>query len=126
MSPTARSLAHLRAQGALVQVVEHWNHYAKRRVDLFGFIDIVALDGKPGALGVQTTTQNNVSHRVLKLKTDCAGAMRWWLSAGNRLVIHGWALRGARGKRKTWSVVERIVTLEDLHEQVAAERASAY
>ena len=117
MSPTSRSLAYLRKQGALVQVVEHWHRYAKRRIDLFGFIDLLALDSKPGALGIQTTTQTNVSHRVEKLKTDCAEAMRWWLRSGNRLVIHGWALRGPRGKLKTWTVVERVVTLEDLHEE---------
>jgi hypothetical protein len=101
----------------LAAVVERWNAHAKpfgRRVDLFGFIDIVALDGTPGVLGVQTTTQTNVSHRVEKLRTECADAMRAWLSAGNRLVIHGWAKRGARGKPKRWTVVEQTITLADL------------
>ena len=114
-SPTARSLAHLRQQGAMAQVVEHWNHFSGRRHDLFGFIDIVAVDDQPGVLGVQTTSASNVSARMTKLRDECAGEMRRWLLAKNRLVVHGWAKRGPRGKRKTWSVSERWVTSKDLY-----------
>ena len=104
MSPTQRSLAYLRKRGALAQVVERYNAYAKRRIDLFGFIDIVALDDKPGVLGVQTTSAGNVSHRVAKVHDACAESMRRWLQAGNRLVIHGWGKRGPRGTRKVWTL----------------------
>jgi hypothetical protein len=122
MSPTARSLQHLRKQGALAQVVERYNPHAKRRIDLFGFIDIIALLDMGTSvvpqwvqtLGIQTTTTGHISHRLEKLRTECADAMRWWLMAGNRLEIHGWAKRGARGKRKTWTLTERVVTVEDL------------
>ena len=114
MTPTARSLARLRRAGALAQVVERYNPHAKRRVDLFGFIDIVALDGKPGTLGVQTTSADHISHRLAKLREECAAAMTRWLEAGNRLVIHGWAKRGPRGKRKVWTLTERPVGVAEL------------
>ena len=113
MSPTARSLAYLRKR-AIAGVVERYNPHAKRRHDLFGFIDIVALDEWAGTLGVQTTTTDNISHRLDKLREECAGNMRLWLERGNRLVIHGWAKRGPRGQRKTWTLTERVVRLEDL------------
>jgi hypothetical protein len=36
MTPTARSLAHLKALGYEERVVEKWNPFAKIRQDLFG------------------------------------------------------------------------------------------
>ena len=113
MTPTARSLAHLR-KGAIAQVVERYNPHAKRRVDLFGFIDIVALDQGPGVLGVQTTTTDHISHRLAKLRDECAPQMECWLNRGNRIVIHGWAKRGPRGKRKLWTLTERAIGYDDL------------
>jgi len=103
-SPTARTLAHLRKQGFLAAVVERRLPYGFTTIDLFGFIDVVALDGQPGLLGVQTTTQNNAAARVSKIREECGDAARRWLAAGNRIEIHGWAKRGGRGKRKLWSV----------------------
>lgn len=113
-SPAARTLEELRKRGMLAQVVERWNAHARRRLDLFGFIDVVALDGQPGVLGVQTTTADHVSHRLEKLRTEVAGAMLRWIEAGNRLVIHGWAKRGPRDTRKRWTLTERHITVEDL------------
>lgn len=112
MTPAARSLEYLRRGGALAQVVERYNPHAKRRVDLFGFIDIVAVDKV--TVGVQATTSDHISHRLAKLRDECAPAMQRWIAAGNLLVIHGWAKRGPRGKRKTWTLTERVVTTEDL------------
>ena len=114
MTPTARSLAHLRKAGAIAEIVERWNPYVKRRHDLFKFIDVLALDAAPGTLGVQTTTTDHISHRLAKLRDECADTMRLWLTRGNRLVIHGWAKRGPRGKRKVWTLTERVIGLDDL------------
>ena len=40
MSPTARSLAHLRSLGYTARVVERWNPFAKIRQDLLGAAEI--------------------------------------------------------------------------------------
>jgi hypothetical protein len=114
-SPTARTLAQLRASGVLAAVVERWVAQARRRVDLFGFVDIVGIEqGKVGVLGVQATTTENISHRLDKLRAECAMAMRLWLEAGNRLEIHGWAKQGPRGARKLWTLTVRAVSVSDL------------
>ena len=43
-SPTQLSLKKLREEGYItIQVVEYWNSFARRRIDLFGFIDILAI-----------------------------------------------------------------------------------
>lgn len=93
MSPTERSLKYLRDAGYTVAKAEHWNPFARRRVDLFGFIDLVAI--RPGeTLAVQTTSRSNVAARRRKiLGLDAALT---WLQAGNRIVVHGWDKTGLR------------------------------
>ena len=111
MSPTQRSLAYLRNKGALVQIVEHWNSYAKIKMDLFGWIDLIALeDGK--FVGVQTTTQDNASSRFHKARGNAA--LQAWVKSGGILVIHCWAKRGGRDERKLWTLKEWFLTPEDL------------
>jgi hypothetical protein len=118
MSPTQRSLARLRANGWLAQVVEKWiaTPGAKkgppgRRIDLFGVIDIVALDDEPGCLGVQATSTSNQPSRIDKsLDTP---ALREWLKRGNRFEVWGWAKRKPRGaKRETWKLRRVDIVLE--------------
>ena len=115
-SPTVRSLALLRKQGFHAQVVERYNQYARVRVDLFGFIDIVAIkEGESGVTGVQTTSASNLSARVNKILGIPAAQL--WLATGNRILVHGWAKKGPRGKRKLWQTVEKWLSLEDFNHQ---------
>lgn len=104
MRPLQRSLGWLRKQGYLAQKVEHWNAFAKRRVDLFGFADIVAVRaGEPGVTAIQVCWKDVPAH-VEKL--NAIPAVSTWLSCGNRLVIHSWAKKGPRGKRKVWTLAQ--------------------
>jgi hypothetical protein len=108
MSPTARTLRHLREHSIAAQVVERWCAYSKRRIDLFGCIDIVALDSQfPGVLGIQATTVTNQTARMKKiLETPEA---KVWMSCGNRLEVWGWGQKKS-GKRSVWTVTVRPVT----------------
>lgn len=122
-SPTQRSLKYLRALGYTAEVTEHWNHYTKRRHDLFGFVDIVAL--KKTLVAVQTTSGTNVSKRIAKITADEKVRTKAlaWLEAGGEIHVHGWAVRGARGKRKKWALrVEVLKTTDFLKEGVDAKR----
>lgn len=115
MTPSQRSLKLLKDQGYLAQVVERYNMYARVRIDLFGIIDIVAIHpNKKGVLGIQTTSASNFSARLHK--AEIIMALKIWLKAGNEFVIHGWGLKGARGKRKTYQLNSKSFTLEDLIE----------
>ncbi len=111
-SPTARSLALLRADGYLAQVVERYNAHARVRVDLFGCIDLLAVKPGEAVLGVQATTASNLAARAKKALA--CPRLRTWLAAECRFVLHGWAKKGPRGKRKLWHVSVREVTLADL------------
>ena len=101
MSPTARSLQHLRALGYRAQVVERWNPFAKIRQDLFGG-NIVALKSGEPVLVVQATSATNHAARRTKLEEQGFAAL--WTGAGARLEIWSWAKAGARGTRKVWTV----------------------
>lgn len=101
MTPTQRSLAHLRALNYSVCVVEKWIAQIKQRKDAFGFGDLLAVRaGIRGALLVQTTTGSNVAARIAKIRSIAEAGI--WLAAGNQIEVHGWRKVGARGKRKKW------------------------
>ena len=95
MSPTQRTLAHLRTAGyPLVQVVERWNPHARVRQDLFGIIDVIAVG--TDIVGVQATSASHVATRIAKI-TD-SEALPILRRAGIRVLIHGW--RKSQGRWK--------------------------
>ena len=114
MTPANRSLATLRAAGWVGDIVERWigGGAFKVRKDFLGFADLVMLRSLPGfhgiALAVQASSGSNVSHRLEKMR-ETPGALAW-LEAGGEIEIHGWAKRGARGKRKVWTCRVVVVT----------------
>jgi hypothetical protein len=108
MSPTQRSLKKLRAEGWTCAIVERWNPWAKVRSDLFGFIDILAMSGDC-LLAIQTTSGDNVSKRIDKIKTAQAASL-WLESPSRKIIVHGWRKIGARGKRKLWECREVEIT----------------
>ena len=99
-SPTGRSLANIRERGYKPWVVEYWNAFSRKRVDLFGIFDILAV-GNGETLAVQTTSGSNVSARVKKIAaSEYIGFCR---DSGWRIEVHGWRLN----TKKRW--VLRIV-----------------
>lgn len=78
------------------------------RKDLYGFIDVVVLDGLPGLLALQACGTDVGEHvrkmngevrrltpgpKLLKAQIDAAklaGRVRRWLAAGNRLLLVAW------------------------------------
>jgi hypothetical protein len=110
VTPTARTLAECKRRGWRAQVVEQTIPHTFIKRDLFGCVDVLALDGLPGVLGIQVTSSSNVAARVAKMRTECAEAVGAWLAAGNRLVVHGWAKRGKAGSRKVWTLREVDLT----------------
>lgn len=111
MTPTQRSLAHLRALGYTVAITEHWNMYAKIRQDLFGFGDLLAFrPGQPGSVLVQTTSgTNHAARRTKILQNEVA---RDWLKAGNWILLQSWRKGGAVGKRKVWTEKSEYLSLD--------------
>ena len=119
MTPTQRTLKECKARGWEAQVVEKFNWVTKRRHDLFGCIDIVAITDR-GILGIQATsnlTGGNGSTRLKKILAE--PRMLAWLKAGARLEVWAFAKRGPRGKAKRWTLRAVEVTAGDFASQVS-------
>lgn len=114
-SPTSRSLQELRGQGYTCQIVEKFITWTNHRIDLFGWIDIVAMkDGEQGLLGVQTTTGGHINERIKK--AVALPEFKLWLSTGSRAVFHGWRKLKTPKDGRWWQVDRREITLKDLEE----------
>ena len=111
LSPTQRTLKRLRREGWFCAIVEHWNHFAGIRQDLFGCLDILAL--RPGSiLGVQATSASN--HAARMTKSMALPNLRHWLEAGGDFEVWSWGLKGKRGQSKSWKLRRTRIAKEDL------------
>lgn len=86
MSPTEYVLRELRKDGWLAEVVEKWLPVVRKRRDLFGVLDVVAVRGQE-TMGVQATSRANVASRVKKIAD--AEATPLLRRAGWRLEVWG-------------------------------------
>lgn len=97
MSPTQRSLALMRERGFHVEICEHWNPFARRRVDLFGFLDLLCVGDNGELVGVQCTSLSNVSARIKKItESPLIGRIR---KTNLRILVQGWKSKKVKGKR---------------------------
>lgn len=94
MSPTQLTLRKLRAEGYLADVTEKWIPGANIRRDLFGFIDILGINGLGQVLAVQATSDSNLASRVNKIADhENIGMVR---KAGWTILCHGWKKKNNR------------------------------
>ncbi len=95
MTPTARTLGLLRAEGYIVAVAEAWLPHVNRRRDLFGFADVAAVHPHlAGPLLVQVTTADHLANR--RQKVQASPAARLWIRCGGRIELHGWERHAGR------------------------------
>lgn len=97
-----RTTELLREQGIMYQKVETYNTWAKKSVDLFHIIDILALDG--GFLGLQICGSDWSQH-VRKMTINYRDNTIAWIEAGGRIELWGWRklLKKRGGKLKVWA-----------------------
>lgn len=105
ITPTQRSKKYLEGLGYRVAITEHWNAFAKCRIDLYNIIDLLAMKTGEPLLAVQVTTTAHLCERMAKAPET----VKMWESTGNRLVFHGWAERGPKGQKKVWTLDERTL-----------------
>ncbi|MBW1672059.1 MAG: hypothetical protein JRJ45_00185 [Deltaproteobacteria bacterium] len=92
LSPTQRTLRELRNRGMICGIVERFNRYAGPhgiRQDLFGFIDIIALDRKEGIIGVQSCGQAFSEH-YKKITIERSEECLAWIRCGGKVELYGW------------------------------------
>jgi len=119
LSPTQRTIRALKNQGVICAVVEKWNPHVGPhgiRQDLFGIIDVLALDPESGVRGIQCCAGSGFTKHWTKLTVDNAQASYDWLSTpGTSLEIWAWRkLKVKRGgKAMVWQPRIKAVTLSD-------------
>jgi len=82
-----RTVALLKDRGYQCDVVESYNAFTKRKKDLFGIFDILAI-GSGETIGVQITSKSNISARIKKIEES--EYLPLLLQAGWRIIVFGW------------------------------------
>ena len=100
MSPTQRTHKHLRDRGFTVAKTEYFNWFSKRRLDLFGFIDTMAVHEK-GIIAIQSTDD---THHAARREKILALPVAELLTRHIQVEIWSWGLRGKRGQKKLWTL----------------------
>lgn len=129
VSSVQRTLRFMRQQGRICGIVERFNQYAGPygvRQDLFGIIDIIALDPEQGVIGIQACGQDFAKHFRTITEEKAQESIDWLetqtccthcgkLTKATSLELWGWRkvkLRsGAKAMR--WKPRVQIFTLDD-------------
>lgn len=118
-SNTQRTIRELKNRGLVCAIVEKWNAFAGPhgiRQDLFGIIDVIALDPERGVIGVQCCGSDFAPH-VRKITEERAQETMDWLSTpGTVLEIWGWRkLKKVKGgKAMVWKPRIQEIKIEDI------------
>ena len=92
-SPNKLTIDFCEARGWLAGIVEQRIPHTFITRDLFKIIDIVAIDGRKGLIGIQATggLSGVAGQRMEKISSDeCRPAAVAWLKAGLRLEVWHW------------------------------------
>lgn len=116
MSPTQRTLRALKGLGLVCAIVERWIPRANIRRDLFGIIDIIALDPARGVVGVQSCGNDFSGHDKKIREEKVQQSFEWLSTPGTQLELWAWrkvvAKRG--GKQKVWRPRIKVYTMADI------------
>ena len=82
-----RTIALFESKGYKCDVVESYNAFTKRKKDLFGIFDILAI-GNGETIGIQLTSKSNMSAR--KKKIEDSDLLPELLRSHWRIIIIGW------------------------------------
>lgn len=123
LSPTQRTLRALRERGMECAIVERWNAHVGPfgiRQDLFGIIDVLALDPGRGFVGVQSTGQDYAAHYRKLTEERAQECLNWLSTPGGHLELWAWrkvkAKRG--GKLLLWQPRVHVFTREEFDGKV--------
>lgn len=82
-----RTVALFTERGYKCEVCESYNAFTKRKKDLFGIFDVVAV-GNEETVGIQITSKSNMSARMRKIQES--EYLPEILRSGWRVVVIGW------------------------------------
>lgn len=130
VSPTQRALADCKRLGMRAAIVEKWLAHTRQRKDVWGFGDLLVLDGKPGSVLVQVCARASAAVRIAKILSDpCRSAARDWVAAGNRVEVWDYAINKTEGGRRRYTRRVTSITIDmlkgDDHDERSATASAA-
>lgn len=115
-TPTQRTIRELRNQGRVCAIVEKFNQHVGPhgiRQDLFGIIDVLALDPERGVVGVQCCGNSFSAHYRKLTEERWQECMDWLKTPGTVLELWAWrkikVKRGGKAERWTPRIKEFTV-----------------
>lgn len=96
-TPTRKTLDWMNKREWVHGLVEQYNHKIKRKNDLFGIFDYIALDGDY-IIGVQSCDASFKAHTKTILKHREAAIK--WLKGQGKILLIGWRILKIDGKDK--------------------------
>jgi len=102
------SKKYLEEKGYVVEKTEHFNFYARKRFDLLGVGDLIALNGKEILL-IQVTSKANLSARLEKAKKS--QKLKLWMLAGGKFILMGWYKNANKWRVKTIDINKNIIKI---------------
>jgi len=118
ITPTQRTLKAMREQGRICGIVEKFNTHVGKfgiRQDLFGFIDIIAIDPVDGIIAIQSCG-SSISAHVKKLLEERNDIVYEWLKF-SKLELWGWRQvklnRGGIAMRWHPRVIDIFINLDN-------------
>lgn len=114
MSPTQRTRAYLKEQGFFSTITEKWNPHARKRQDMFGFIDLVYLTDCQ-IVAVQVTSGTNHASRKSKIIKECKKQASQWILCEGKIELWSWSKRKVKrgGKAMRWTPRIEEIVIED-------------
>lgn len=82
-----RTIALYEERGYRCTVVESYNSFTKRKKDLFGIFDVLAV-GNGQTIGIQITSKSNMAARIHKIEES--EFLPEILRSGWKVVVIGW------------------------------------
>lgn len=100
--------------GIVERFISQASIYGKR-MDLFGIIDVIALDPEHGVVGIQSCGQAYSAHFKKITEERAEDAIEWLQTPGTRLELWGWrkVLHKRGGKAMRWRPRVHVFSLED-------------
>ncbi len=103
MSPMERTLKELKANPdcLFVRKVEHWNPFARKRIDLWG-ADVQAIY-KDKILAIQVTSMSGNSEHIRAALAD--PMVKAWVNAGGHFEVWSWR----KLKKEGWQAKKTVI-----------------
>ena len=119
LSPVQRTIRELKNQGRKCGIVQRWNAYVGphgARQDLFGILDIIALDPERGVIGIQCTGIDFANHLRKLTEEKAQDSLDWLQTPGTSLELWAWrkVKRQRGGIARVWRPRIQEIKIEDI------------